>query len=147
MHRRSPADDRADPRTNSLAPDPAPREHGSCTIQITHIQYPIQQTITYNTSSLHSKHPPWHLHRPAHGMRPRGPSRQRNGEGWTGSARGGGGCFGSGEWGGLGWRADIHEGSDWGSHELGVDDLLNLHGTGAVYANQLQVLAISTCRS
>ena len=142
MHRRSPADDRADPRTNSLAPDPAPREHGSCTIQITHIQYPIQQSITYNANSHYPKHPPWPLPRSASGMRPRGLSRQRNGEGctWTVGVRGrgGGGCFG---------RRDRRVAGDWVNHWLGMDALRNHQGMVAAHANRFQGLAISASQN
>ena len=84
--------------------------------------------------------------RSAPGMRPRGHSRQRNGEGWTVSARGGRGVLWEGERGLAGCRAGIDEESDWGSHGLGVDGLRNCQGRGAAHANRFQDLAISRSR-
>jgi len=77
-------------------------------------------------------------------MRPRGHSRQRAGEGYTGTAKGGrGDALGGEERGDGGCRGGIDEESDWGSHGLGMDDLQNCQDTGAAHANRLRGLAIT----
>ena len=65
---------------------------------------------------------------------------------WYCGGAGGGGELWEGRarwWNG---RDDVDEESDWGSHELGVDDLLNRQDKGAVHANRLQGLAIFRSR-
>lgn len=68
-------------------------EHGNRTIGLTHKQYLTQHPIIRIANLPDLQRLPWPLPRSAPDMRPRGHSRQQNGEGSTGAAGGEGGML------------------------------------------------------
>jgi len=81
------------------------RDHGSTSIRVTSSLCQTNESIAYGLNSHNPEHPPWPLPRSAPGMRPRGHSMQRHGEGCAGSVGGGGGRWAGGRKGGhvIGW--------------------------------------------